>query len=157
MKEAHYYLSGVSEKGEIVLFSGTTAEIRKFIECDRVGKHNPELSRYLFGLFTEFGIPASLMGYRYLESAVNLVLSEPGYLQRKVTSELYPRIAEEFNTSPNCVERAIRHAITVAWDRGNSQKLYEFFRHCISYKTGKVTNSDFIAGIVEKVKIEHIV
>ncbi|MCD7847255.1 MAG: sporulation initiation factor Spo0A C-terminal domain-containing protein [Oscillospiraceae bacterium] len=157
MEEAHYYLSGVSEKGEIVSISGTTAEIRKFIERDRERESVPELSRYLFGLFTEFGIPASLMGYRYLESAVNLVLTEPEYLQRKVTSELYPKIAEEFNTSPNCVERAIRHAITVAWDRGNSKKLYEFFGHSISSKTGKVTNSDFIAGIVEKVKIEHIV
>lgn len=117
------------------------------IEVDSPNKEC--LDSYLSDLFASLGMSASLSGYNYLKSAINLVMNDSTYLQRGITSRLYPDVASIFGTKPHCVERAVRHAITTVWNNGNFALLEQNFGSCISASTGKPTNSAFIARTVE--------
>ncbi|MFW6278901.1 MAG: sporulation transcription factor Spo0A [Bacillota bacterium] len=101
----------------------------------------------------ELGIPAHIKGYLYLREAIELVVNEVEYLGA-VTKKLYPKVAENFDTTSSRVERAIRHAIEVAWDRGNEDALDEYFGSTITKKSGKPTNSQFIAKIADRLRLE---
>lgn len=100
----------------------------------------------------ELGIPAHIKGYMYLRDAIIMVTSKVELLSR-ITKELYPSIAEKYSTTPSRVERAIRHAIEVAWNRGNVEFIDEMFGHTISQDKGKPTNSEFIAMIADKLRL----
>jgi len=102
----------------------------------------------------EMGVPAHVKGYLYLRDAIIMVIGEVGFLGA-VTKELYPRIAEKFQTTPSRVERAIRHAIELAWDRGNVEMMIKYFGYTINLERGKPTNSEFIAMIADKLRIEQ--
>ena len=101
----------------------------------------------------EIGIPANIKGYQYLRDAIILSVCE-NELISAVTKQLYPRVAKNFNTSASRVERAIRHAIEVACIRGNEEALYKLFGYTISKSKGKPTNSEFIAMIADKLRLE---
>ncbi len=101
----------------------------------------------------EIGIPAHIKGYMYLRTAIQCVIDEIELLGA-VTKELYPLVAEEYNTTASRVERAIRHAIEVAWERGNTRAINDIFGHSVTTKSGKPTNSQFIAKIADKLRIE---
>lgn len=101
----------------------------------------------------EIGVPAHVKGYQYLRDAIMLVVDEINYLGA-VTKELYPTIAKKYDTTPSRVERAIRHAIELAWDRGDYDKINKFFGYTISGEKGKPTNSEFIAIIADKLRLE---
>lgn len=103
-----------------------------------------DISRVLY----ELGMPANLLGYQYLRSAITIAASDVESL-RGITKILYPRVAEEFNTTPSRVERAIRHAIEVVWDRGDIDTLQCYFGNSIDSNRGKPTNSEFIAKIAD--------
>lgn len=105
------------------------------------------------GILKEIGVPAHIKGYHYLRSAIICGLNDPEALEG-VTKVLYPTIAKEHATTASRVERAIRHAIEVAWDRGNVDVLQEYFGYTIQAERGKPTNSEFIAMIVDKLKLE---
>ncbi len=90
----------------------------------------------------EIGIPAHIKGYMYLREAIVMVINEVELLGA-ITKELYPAIAERFDTTASRVERAIRHAIEVAWERGNIKAINRLFGHTVNAKTGKPTNSEF--------------
>ncbi|MCC8195917.1 MAG: sporulation initiation factor Spo0A C-terminal domain-containing protein [Ruminococcus sp.] len=157
MENAMYSLIKITEDvGSIVCCTGDIAEIMKFVAKENMpeGIHNasPEFEPYLSDLLAKLGMPASLCGYEYLKAAIKLTLDSPTCLHRHVTSCLYPEIATLSDTNAACVERAIRHAITVLWDRGDSEQLNDIFGNSISAKTGKVTNSEFIARISEMVR-----
>lgn len=100
------------------------------------------------------GVPASLKGYHYLRSAIMLGL-EDHYNIEHVTKVLYPMIAEEYTTTAARVERAIRHAIEVAWDRGDVSVLNNYFGYTVSSRRGKPTNSEFIALIVDSIELRE--
>lgn len=102
----------------------------------------------------EIGIPAHIKGYQYLREAILRVVDNTDIINA-VTKELYPKVAREFQTTPSRVERAIRHAIEVAWDRGNVDVLHRYFGYTVSNLKGKPTNSEFIAMIADKLKIEQ--
>lgn len=102
----------------------------------------------------EIGVPAHVKGYQYLRDAIMLVVEEINYLGA-VTKELYPTIAVKYDTTPSRVERAIRHAIELAWDRGDYDKINKFFGYTISGEKGKPTNSEFIAIIADKLRLEN--
>ncbi|QGT98976.1 Stage 0 sporulation two-component response regulator (Spo0A) [Candidatus Syntrophocurvum alkaliphilum] len=102
----------------------------------------------------EIGVPAHVKGYQYLRDAIMLVIEEINYLGA-VTKELYPTIAQKYDTTPSRVERAIRHAIELAWDRGDLEKINKFFGYTISGEKGKPTNSEFIAIIADKLRLEN--
>ncbi len=102
----------------------------------------------------EIGVPAHVKGYQYLRDAIMLVVDEINYLGA-VTKELYPAIAQKYDTTPSRVERAIRHAIELAWDRGDIDKINKFFGYTVSGERGKPTNSEFIAIIADRLRLEN--
>ncbi len=102
----------------------------------------------------EMGVPAHIKGYHYLRDAILMVVNEVNLLGA-VTKELYPMIAMKYQTTPSRVERAIRHAIELAWDRGNVEMMTKFFGYTINLERGKPTNSEFIAMVADKLRIEQ--
>ena len=102
----------------------------------------------------EIGVPAHIKGYLYLREAIGLVIDDMDYLGA-ITKELYPHVADKFNTTPSRVERAIRHAIEVAWTRGNLDTINNFFGYTVDNSKGKPTNSEFIALIADKLRLEQ--
>jgi two-component system response regulator (stage 0 sporulation protein A) len=102
----------------------------------------------------ELGIPAHIRGYLYLREAIVLSVGQVEYLGA-VTKELYPTIARKYGTLPGRVERAIRHAIEVAFSRGNTEVLQRFFGHTVSAEKGKPTNSEFIALLADHIRMQY--
>lgn len=102
----------------------------------------------------QMGVPAHIKGYQYLRDAILLVINEVNLLGA-VTKELYPMIAEKYTTTPSRVERAIRHAIELAWDRGNVEMINKFFGYTINLDRGKPTNSEFIAMVADKLRLSY--
>jgi len=103
-------------------------------------------------MIQQMGVPAHVKGYQYLRDAIVLVIKDVSLLGA-VTKELYPMIAKKYNTTPSRVERAIRHAIELAWDRGNIDFMNKFFGYTINVDRGKPTNSEFIAMVADKLRI----
>jgi len=99
------------------------------------------------------GVPAHLKGYHYLRHAIYLAVATDKSSQMLITKEIYPVVATQFKTKPSLVERAIRNAIEVAWLRGNTDVLNEFFGYTINDKKGKPTNAEFVAMIADRVKM----
>lgn len=104
-------------------------------------------------VFITIGIPAHIKGYHFLRHAVKMVVENPDAINR-ITKELYPGIAKTFSTSPSKVERAIRHAIEVAWTRGRIENINQVFGYNVYNKNDKPTNGEFIALIADKLIIE---
>ncbi len=104
-------------------------------------------------IIREIGIPAHIKGYQYLRDAIMMIIAEIELLGA-VTKVLYPMIAEKYSTTPSRVERAIRHAIEVAWGRGNMEMINRIFGYTIKLEKGKPTNSEFMAMIADKLRME---
>ncbi len=100
----------------------------------------------------QIGVPAHIKGYQYLREAIILSIDD-GEMMGSVTKLLYPTVAKKFSTTPSRVERAIRHAIEVAWDRGDVDVLSSYFGYTIQSSRGKPTNSEFIAMISDKLRL----
>ena len=105
------------------------------------------------GIIHEIGVPAHIKGYQYLREAIILAVNDMDVINA-ITKVLYPQVAKTFQTTPSRVERAIRHAIEVAWDRGDLDTLQRFFGYTVSNTKGKPTNSEFIALIADKLQLQ---
>lgn len=103
----------------------------------------------------EIGVPAHIKGYSYLREAIHMVYLDIELLG-SITKVLYPEIAVKFNTTASRVERAIRHAIEVAWNRGNYESISKTFGYTVHHLKSKPTNSEFIAMIADKIRLEHM-
>ena len=101
----------------------------------------------------EIGVPAHIKGYQYLREAIIIAVNDMDVINA-ITKVLYPEVAKTFGTTPSRVERAIRHAIEVAWDRGDLDTLQRFFGYTVSNTKGKPTNSEFIALIADKLQLQ---
>lgn len=101
----------------------------------------------------EIGVPAHIKGYQYLRDAIMMVVKDIDIIN-SITKQLYPTIAREYNTTPSRVERAIRHAIEVAWSRGQVDTIDSLFGYTINLGKGKPTNSEFIAMVADKLRLE---
>lgn len=101
------------------------------------------------------GVPANIKGYQYLRDAIIMSINDTELINA-VTKQLYPKVAEKHNTSPSRVERAIRHAIEVACVRGSEDTLYTLFGYTVNKSKGKPTNSEFIAMIADKLRLEMV-
>ncbi len=112
------------------------------------------LDEKIASVFLMIGIPAHIKGYHYLREAVRMVYFEPALCGR-ITKELYPGIAKRFQTSASKVERAIRHAIEVAWTRGKIENINQIFGYNIYSKNDKPTNGEFIALVADKLIMER--
>lgn len=106
-------------------------------------------------IIQEIGVPAHIKGYLYLREAITMVINDMDYLGA-VTKELYPAVADNFNTTPSRVERAIRHAIEVAWNRGSIENIDRIFSYTVHNNKGKPTNSEFIALVADKLRLEEV-
>lgn len=101
----------------------------------------------------QLGVPAHIKGYQYIRDAIMMVIEDMDAIN-SITKFLYPTVAKHYNTTSSRVERAIRHAIEVAWDRGNPDILNDLFGYTILSTRGKPTNSEFIAMIADKIRLE---
>lgn len=113
---------------------------------------NSDLQIVVSDIMHQIGVPAHIKGYQYLREAIILSVSD-SEMMNSVTKLLYPTVAKTFSTTPSRVERAIRHAIEVAWDRGDVDVLNSYFGYTIQSTRGKPTNSEFIAMISDKLKL----
>ena len=122
-------------------------------------KHQPErrggnsIESMVTGIIHEIGVPAHIKGYQYLREAIIIAVNDMDVINA-ITKVLYPQVAKTFQTTPSRVERAIRHAIEVAWDRGDLDTLQRFFGYTVSNTKGKPTNSEFIALIADKLQLQ---
>lgn len=105
-------------------------------------------------VFLTVGIPAHIKGYHFLRYAIKLVMEDSTMINR-ITKELYPKVAEHFETTPSKVERAIRHAIEVAWTRGKIENINQLFGYQVYTKNEKQTNGEFIALVADKLSLEQ--
>lgn len=103
-------------------------------------------------IMRQIGVPAHIKGYQYLRTSIDLCINDPEMLE-SVTKLLYPTVAKMYSTTASRVERAIRHAIEVAWDRGDVEVLSSYFGYTIQSNRGKPTNSEFIAMISDRIKL----
>ena len=113
----------------------------------------PTLEAEVTAILHEVGVPAHIKGYQYVREAIILTVQNMDVINA-VTKVLYPEVAKRFHTTPSRVERAIRHAIEVAWDRGDLETLQRFFGYTVSNTKGKPTNSEFIALIADKLQLQ---
>lgn len=116
-------------------------------------KDSRNLSAYVTRLMLELGVPAHLRGYHYLREAI-LMSVEDMELVGSVTKLLYPDVAKRFKTTSQKVERAIRNAIEVSWNRGNTEIFEEVFGYSCLAGKNRPTNSEYIAGIADKVRLD---
>ena len=113
-----------------------------------------DLEQDVTDMIHEIGVPAHIKGYQYLREAIMMSVDDPGMIS-SITKILYPTIAKRFQTTPSRVERAIRHAIEVAWSRGRMETLDALFGYTIDTGKGKPTNSEFIALIADKIRLSY--
>ncbi|XMB87261.1 sporulation transcription factor Spo0A [Mycoplasmatota bacterium WC44] len=119
-----------------------------------LNKTNIDLDSEITSILHEIGVPAHIKGYLYLRESIGMVYDNIELLGG-ITKVLYPEVAKKFKTTSSRVERAIRHAIEVAWNRGNIDAISSIFSYTISYNKSKPTNSEFIAMIADKLRLEH--
>ena len=111
-----------------------------------------DLESCISELMRQIGVPAHIRGYRYIRKSIQLSL-ENGELLNAITKELYPTVAKVYKTTPSRVERAIRHAIEVAWTRGDIETLTAMFGYTIKTSKGKPTNGEFISMLTDRLRI----
>ena len=116
--------------------------------------HTKNLKNMVTDIIHEIGVPAHIKGYQYLREAILIAVEDMDVINA-VTKVLYPEVARRFSTTPSRVERAIRHAIEVAWDRGDVDTLNSFFGYTVQTDKGKPTNSEFIAMIADNLRLSN--
>jgi len=121
---------------------------RAMNEGEESESESQSLEREVTAVIHEVGVPAHIKGYQYVREAIVIAVQDMDVINA-VTKVLYPEVAKKFSTTPSRVERAIRHAIEVAWDRGDVETLQKFFGYTVSGIKGKPTNSEFIAMIAD--------
>lgn len=132
---------------------------KKFIAAPEEHRRSDELARYnlesdVTNIIHEIGVPAHIKGYQYLRDAIMMSVDDSEMLN-SITKILYPSIAKQHGTTPSRVERAIRHAIEVAWSRGKVDTIDELFGYTVHNGKGKPTNSEFVALIADKIRLEQ--
>ncbi len=135
---------------------------RRILECTNEIKASPKtidlyhnnLQIAVTNVLHELGVPSHIKGYSYIRESILEVFFNPDMIGG-ITKELYPKIAEEFNTTVSRVERAIRHAIEVSWNRGNWDLMQEIFGYSVDIEKAKPTNSEFIVTVADKLRLEY--
>ena len=117
-------------------------------------ERTPDIETQVTKIIHQIGVPAHIKGYQYLRTAILMTVRDNDVIN-SVTKVLYPSVAKKYSTTTSRVERAIRHAIEVAWSRGKVELLEEMFGYTISSGKGKPTNSEFIALIADKIRLEY--
>jgi two-component system response regulator (stage 0 sporulation protein A) len=116
--------------------------------------NTPDIEAQVTRIIHQIGVPAHIKGYQYLRTAILLTVKDSDIIN-SVTKVLYPSVAKKYQTTTSRVERAIRHAIEVAWDRGDVDTLNSYFGYTIQNNRGKPTNSEFIAMIADNLRLKY--
>ncbi len=135
--------------------SGKSSQLQRKPMMQNNQSKPKNLETSITSIIHEIGVPAHIKGYMYLREAISMVYNDIELLG-SITKVLYPDIAKKFNTTASRVERAIRHAIEVAWSRGNVESISSLFGYTISMSKAKPTNSEFIAMVADKLRLEHM-
>lgn len=114
----------------------------------------PDIEAQVTKIIHQIGVPAHIKGYQYLRTAILMTVRDSGIIN-SVTKVLYPSVAKQYSTTTSRVERAIRHAIEVAWDRGDVDTLNSYFGYTVQNNRGKPTNSEFIAMIADNLRLKY--
>ena len=112
------------------------------------------LERQVTAVIHEVGVPAHIKGYQYVREAIIIAVQDMDVINA-VTKVLYPEVAKRYSTTPSRVERAVRHAIEVAWERGDLDTLQRYFGYTVNSSKGKPTNSEFIAMIADRIRLQR--
>lgn len=123
------------------------------LQSTSVQTSSPDLETQVTHIIHQIGVPAHIKGYQYLRTAILMTISDSEIIN-SVTKVLYPSVAKKYSTTTSRVERAIRHAIEVAWDRGDVDTLNSYFGYTIQNNRGKPTNSEFIAMIADNLRLK---
>ena len=145
-KEFQIMITVPSSKGSSMQKGADQAKEKQEMERD--------LEQDVTNMIHEIGVPAHIKGYQYLREAIMMSVEDPSMIS-SITKILYPTLAKRFQTTPSRVERAIRHAIEVAWSRGRMETLDALFGYTIDTGKGKPTNSEFIALIADKIRLSY--
>ena len=121
---------------------------------NRTPEETPDIEAQVTRIIHQIGVPAHIKGYQYLRTAILLTIKDSDIIN-SVTKVLYPSVAKKYQTTTSRVERAIRHAIEVAWDRGDVDTLNSYFGYTIQNNRGKPTNSEFIAMIADNLRLKY--
>ncbi len=139
--------------------TAVSERVREIMQAERAAKsgagvrNEANVEAMITSIIHEIGVPAHIKGYQYLREAIMIAVNDMDVINA-ITKVLYPQVAKTFATTPSRVERAIRHAIEVAWDRGDLETLQRFFGYTVSNAKGKPTNSEFIALIADKLQLQ---
>ena len=136
-----YKLEDLSNVIEMIFSTTIAANNKNAIE--------PRITKMLHSL----GVPSHIKGYQYIRESILLIYNNP-YIIGGITKELYPEVASRYKTTSSRVERAIRHAIEVSWNRGDYEYMEELFGHSVDYDRAKPTNSEFIATVADKLRLD---
>ena len=151
-----YSILFVLYKGmDLNLLEDRIADVGTLKKKDMVEEKRPlqEMTKEISRLLHDLGMPSHIKGYQYIRDSIELMYNNPNVLGG-ITKEVYPFIADKYNTTPSRVERAIRHAIEVSWTRGDYDLMEEIFGHSVDFDRAKPTNSEFLATIADKLSIE---
>ena len=148
---AAYYAIQPYSKSELIDRTFTLTNAMKHLNS--VGSARSDLRIQVTEILHQIGVPAHIKGYHYLRDSIIMAIEEPEIINA-VTKQLYPSVAKQYETTSSRVERAIRHAIEVAWDRGDVDVLNSYFGYTIHNTRGKPTNSEFIAMISDKLCLQ---
>lgn len=147
---ATYYIMKPFEAANVIR---RIKNVMKDPEAEEVKEKIQELDRIITGCLVTLGVPAQLNGYKYLREAIRMVVENPTVVSA-VTKKIYPVIADMYHVSAPSVERAIRHAVEVSWNRGNIQEMDRLFGYTINHEKGKPTNSEYIAMIADHIRMD---
>lgn len=150
-------VSGLLEAGKkIDIYISSEEQSFEYPVIEPIQKIQPieyiNFEKAINDILHEIGIPNNIAGYRYIKAAIKMVIQNPEAIG-SVTKMIYPEVARKFNTTPSRVERAIRHAIEAAWNR-NSESNNKLFGNTINLKTGRPTNSEFVAFLSDRICLE---
>lgn len=155
---AYYFMPKPCDVGELICRIRQSVTPRALpspgLGAGRAARPERNLEAVVTEIIHEIGVPAHIKGYQYLREAIMITIGDMDVINA-VTKVLYPEVAKKFATTPSRVERAIRHAIEVAWDRGDIETLQKYFGYTVSNIKGKPTNSEFIAMIADCISLEQ--
>lgn len=139
------------------VFDDLENHIIKIVETKKIDLYikDVDLEKAISALLHSLGIPSHIKGFQYIREGIELMYKDPSLIGA-ITKEMYPEIALKYDTTSSRVERAIRHAIEVSWSRGDYNLMEEIFGHSVDYDRAKPTNSEFIATLADKLRLEKI-
>ncbi len=128
-------------------------EIFNSLSSKSINLYHSNLQISITKMLHELGMPSHIKGYQYIREGISMIYNDPSLIGG-ITKELYPELASKFDTTVSRVERAIRHAIEVSWNRGNWDYMEEIFGHSVDIDKAKPTNSEFIVTVADKLRLE---